>query len=157
MGDAKRATIALDRHPIGFCSVVVIMRKFASSLVSNGGFAILSLLIQSFAAAQTHTPEEALALEQQGRTQEAVTAWRAVTQANPHDAGAFASLGLDLARLGKYAEAVHAYRSALGLNPKLPGIRLDLGLAEFKQGNFRAAIASFESVLASEPSNQQAR
>src|SRR5207302_6477522 len=41
-------------------------------------------------------------------SQEAVTAWRAVTQANPHDAGAFASLGLDLARLGKYAEAVHA-------------------------------------------------
>src|SRR6266536_2392390 len=131
------------------------MRTFASSLVRNGGFAILSLLIRSFADAQTHTPEEALALEQQGRTQEAATAWRAVTQANPHDAGAFASLGLDLAKLEKYAEAVHAYRSALALDPKLPGIRLNLGLAEFKQGNFRAAIAPFESVLASEPATSR--
>src|SRR6266536_5362692 len=106
-----------------------MMRTLASSLVRNGGLAILSLLIQSFAAAQTHTPEEALALEQQGRTQEAVTAWRAVTQTNPHDAGAFASLGLDLARLGKYADAVHAYRSALALDRKLPCIRPNLGLA----------------------------
>jgi len=133
------------------------MRKLASSLVRNGGFAILLLLIQSFATAQAPTPAAALAFEQQGRTAEAVRVWRAVTQANPHDAGAFASLGLDLARLEKYAEAERAYRTALALNPKLPGIRLNLGLAEFKQGNFRAAIVPFESVLEAEPSNQQAR
>ena len=84
-------------------------------------------------------------LEQQGRTAEAEQAWRAVTLQNPRDAGAFASLGVALARQEKYAEAVPAYKKAIALNPKLPGIQLNLGLAEFKLGKFEAAIPSLRA------------
>ena len=63
-------------------------------------------------------------------------AWKAVTEHNPADAAAFASLGVVLSRQQKYSEAASAYRKALALNPKLPGVELNLGLAEFKQGHF---------------------
>src|SRR5205807_10389613 len=94
-------------------------------------------------APQASGPSDAAALEQQGKFFEAAEIWRAVTEHNPHDAAAFASLGIDLARQQKYAEAVPAYQKALALNPRLPGIQLNLGLAEFKQGHFEAAIAPF--------------
>src|SRR5947207_2123514 len=96
----------------------------------------LVLLCCSFALAQTPTPAEALALEQQQKWSEAAQVWKQLTQRNPNDAAAFASLGLDLARQQKYVEAVSAYRKALQLNPKLPSLQLNLGLAEFKQGHF---------------------
>ena len=106
--------------------------------------------------AQT-TPAEAQTLEQQGRLPEAAEAWRAITQQNPKDAGAFASLGIVLAKQQRYEEAIAAYKQALSLDPKLPNIELNLGLAEFKQGNFQAAIEPFRAVLAGEPGNAQAR
>ena len=69
----------------------------------------MTLLVAPYLLAQS--PSDALALEQQGKFAEAAEAWRAVVVRDPKDAGAFASLGLDLARLEKYAEAVHACAS----------------------------------------------
>lgn len=100
--------------------------------------------------AQPATPSDAIAFEQQGKFAEATLVWRKVTAQNPNDAGAFASLGLDLARQGKYVEAVPAYRKALTLDAKLPGVPLDLGLAEFKQGHFEGAIVPLKSALAAD-------
>src|SRR6478736_8454338 len=91
---------------------------------------LLNIFAAVTAAAQATTASEALALDQQGKFADAAEAWRAVTQQNPTDAGAFASLGVDLARQEKYVEAAQAYRRALLLHPQLPGIRLNLGLAE---------------------------
>src|SRR4051794_11662275 len=91
------------------------------------------------ARSQVATPGQAIALEQQGKFSEAVDAWHGVTARNPRDAGAFASMGMDLAKQEKYKEAATAYRTAIALNPRLPGIQLNLGLAEFKQGHFPAA------------------
>src|SRR5690242_10597926 len=89
----------------------------------------VTLLLNIFgavtAAAQATSASEALALDQQGKFADAAEAWRAVTEQNPKDAGAFASLGVDLARQQKYVEAAQAYRRALSLDPKLPGIRLN--------------------------------
>ena len=105
--------------------------------------------------AQTSTPSEAQALEQQGRLPEAEIAWRQVTQANPQDAAAFASLGLVLSREEKYDQAVPEYRKAIALNPKLPGIHLNWGLAEYKQQHFDAALAPLRAALAAAPQNLQ--
>src|SRR5579883_1304776 len=98
--------------------------------------ALLVLLASPVAAFAQATPAQAIALEQQGKLGEAAVAWRAVTERNPRDAGAFASLGVVLAKQQRYPEAAAAYRKALALDPKLPGIQLNLGLAEFKQGRF---------------------
>ena len=98
-----------------------------------------------------------MALEQQGKLPEAVEAWRAVTEHNPQDAGAFAGLGVALARETRYKDAAAAYRKAIALNPRLPGLQLNLGLAEYKQGQFAAAIPPLKAALLQDPQNMQAR
>ncbi len=110
-----------------------------------------------FSSAQTATPAQAMALEQQGRLPEAIQAWHAVTERNPRDARAFASLGVVLARETQYKDAAAAYTRAITLNPRLPGIQLNLGLAEYKQGDFQAAIPPLKSALQQAPQNMQAR
>ncbi len=109
------------------------------------------------ANAQKATPADALAFEQGGEWERAAHTWREVVQTNPHDATAWASLALDLAREEKYAEAVPAYRKALALNPRLPGLQLNLGLAEFKQGHFEAALAPLRAASTADPGTEQAR
>ena len=49
-----------------------------------------------------------MSLEQQGKLAEAVRVWQAVTERNPRDAGAWASLGVDYSREQKYPEAAAA-------------------------------------------------
>jgi tetratricopeptide (TPR) repeat protein len=115
----------------------------------------LALLPVDAANAQAPTPAAAQALEQQGNFAEAEKIWRQVTQANPQDAAAFASLGLVLSRQGKFAQAVPAYKKALALNPQLPAIHLNWGLAEFKQQHFAAAIAPLRAALTADPQNLQ--
>jgi tetratricopeptide (TPR) repeat protein len=119
---------------------------------------VIALLFPTHGKAQSATPAEALALEQQGKLEEAAQAWRSVTKRNPQDAAAFASLGVVLAKQQKYADAAVSYKRALSLNPKLPGIHLNLGIAEFKQGNFAAAIEPLRAAVAAQnASSVQAR
>jgi len=115
-----------------------------------------ALLWVSSSFAQSPSPAEAIALEQQGKLEDAIRTWQAVIEQNPRDAGALASLGVDFSKEQKYQEAASAYRKALALEPKLPGIQLNLGLAEFKQGHFEAAIAPLNAALAAQPDSMQA-
>src|SRR5256884_1770648 len=78
----------------------------------------IALLLPTSATAQKPSPSDALALEQQGKLEEAAGAWRSVTQRNPKDAAAFGSLGVVLSKQQKYQEAASAYKKALALNPK---------------------------------------
>jgi tetratricopeptide (TPR) repeat protein len=120
---------------------------------------VLVVLLPGLACAQSSVPSSsaAIALEQQGKLAEAAQVWRAMTERNPRDAAAFASLGVVYSKEQKYPEAAAAYRKALALDPRLPGIPLNLGLAEFKQGHFASAIAPFNAALAAQPDNLQAR
>jgi tetratricopeptide (TPR) repeat protein len=118
---------------------------------------VIALLCPAGAGAQASSPSEAMALEQQGKLDEAARVWKAVVERNPRDAGAFASLGVVFSKEKRYPEAASAYRKAIALDPGLPGIQLNLGLAEFKQGHFQAAIAPLSAALAAQPNNVQAR
>jgi tetratricopeptide (TPR) repeat protein len=114
-------------------------------------------LLSSFSLnSQVPLPSQAMALEQQGKLPEAEQAWRLITQQNPQDAGAFASLGVVLSKQAKYDQASFAYSKAIALNPRLPGIQLNWGLAEFKQGKFQAAIGPLSAALTANPGNAQA-
>src|SRR4051794_21280007 len=55
---------------------------------THGPLILVALVLCStiYTAAQTVTPSDAIALEQQGRTAEAVQAWRAMTRQHPRDA-----------------------------------------------------------------------
>ena len=123
--------------------------------LSLAGFLLLSL--PAAARAQSPTPADAIALEREGKLAEAADAWRRVTERNPKDARAWASLGVVLSKQQQYAQAALAYKKALSLNPKLPGIALNLGLAEFKQGKFDAAIPPLRAALSADSSSFQAR
>src|SRR4029077_1382071 len=85
------------------------------------------LLLTASAIGQTADPAEAQSLEKAGKLVEAAAAWRRVTQRDPRNAAAWASLGLVHSRLQEYSEAAGAYQKALSLNPKLPGVQLNLG------------------------------
>jgi tetratricopeptide (TPR) repeat protein len=95
--------------------------------------------------------QTALALEQEGKNAEAMTAWRTFLKTHPADPEPYANLGLLEARQEHYKEAVPLYRKALALNPSFPGLRLNLGLALFKADEMKEAVQTFEGALKSEP------
>ena len=97
--------------------------------------------------------DAAFSLEQQGRYEEAETAWQAVLKAHPASADANAHLGFLEARQEHYKEAVPFYRRALALNPSMPGLKLNLGLALFKAGELKEAIQTFTSLLKDTPAS----
>lgn len=97
--------------------------------------------------------QTALALEQEGKNAEAMTAWRTYLKSHPVDPEPYANLGLLEARQEHYKEAVPLYRKALALNPEFPGLRLNLGLALFKADEMKEAVQTFGRVLQSEPSS----
>src|SRR6266481_857265 len=68
------------------------------------GCIAVALFSGLLANAQIPTPDQAVALEQQGKLAEAEKNWRQITQADPRDAAAFASLGLVLSKQGKYGQ-----------------------------------------------------
>lgn len=119
-------------------------RKFAMVLIWTG--------VATFAPGQTHKAQDpnrqtALALQQQGKSAEAETAWRAYLKAHPSDPEPYAQIALLEARQEHYGEAVPLYRKALAMNPNVPGLRLNLGLALFKSGNLKDALPEFQKCL----------
>jgi len=122
--------------------------------VAKAGYFVVLILAASpaFAAIGQTAPSEnsrqsAIALEQQGKTTEAESAWRALLKTHPSSAEAYAHLGLLEARQEHYKEAVPLYRKALALNPSVPGLRLNLGLALFKGGELKEALPEFQRLL----------
>ncbi|WP_263353024.1 tetratricopeptide repeat protein [Acidicapsa acidisoli] len=101
--------------------------------------------------------QAAFALEQQGKTVEAESAWRAVLKTRPAYAEAYAHLGFLEGRQEHYKEAVPLYRKAFALDPAMPGLKMNLGLALFKSGALREAIDIFTPLLKSaSPSSPEA-
>jgi tetratricopeptide (TPR) repeat protein len=115
------------------------------------GFAALIAFTGMLGAAQSNPRDTAFALEQQGKYDQAETAWRELVKAQPADAEAYAHLGFLQARQEHYKEAVPLYRKALALDPAMPGLRLNLGLALFKAGALKEAIQEFLPILKQEP------
>jgi tetratricopeptide (TPR) repeat protein len=111
----------------------------------------VALLAVLPAYAKPDQRQQAIALEQQGRADEAASAWRAWVAAHPTDAEAFAHLGLLESRQQHFTDAIRDYRKAMALAPSMPGLRPNLGLAYFKSGDYRHAIESFSPLLKAQP------
>jgi tetratricopeptide (TPR) repeat protein len=94
--------------------------------------------------ARRATRDNALALEQQGKVQQAEAAWKSFSRLHPNDPEPYARIALLEARQDHYKEAAPFYRKALSLNPNIPGLRLNLALALFKAGEMRDSIPEFE-------------
>ena len=117
-----------------------VLRSFTSAAL---------IAIAMLSVAQTRPPldphrQAALALEQQGKLDQAEIEWRAFLKLHPRDPEPMAHIGLIDAKQGRYKEAVPSYRKALAIDPNVPGLRLDLALALFKGGELKEAIPEFE-------------
>ena len=115
----------------------------------------------SFAGQQIPDPaaqfNRAIALQQQGKLEEAAVEYRSLLKTKPDYAEAHANLGVVLARLNRYDEAAASYETALRLNPKLTPILLNLGILYHRSGQFDEAVANLGRFLATNPDNPQAR
>lgn len=118
---------------------------------------VLVIACSRFASAQAETSQrqQAIALEQQGRADEAESAWRTWVGAHPGDAEAFAHLGLLESRQQRYSDAIRDYRKAMALAPAMPALRPNLGLAYFKNGDYRQAIDTFAPMLKAHPDDDR--
>src|SRR6266550_2720236 len=117
----------------------------------------LALFWPANAGAQAPSPSEALTLEQKGDLEHAARVWQAVTEQNPRDAGAFASLGVILSKEQKYPEAASAYKKALALNPNNKQARTLLGLSYYGTKRFAEASKHLELAANSDPANTELR
>ena len=100
--------------------------------------------------------KRAVALQQQDKWPEAVSAWREYLAHAPRHAEAHANLGAALARQGNYEEAVASYQTALELNPRLTPVYYNLGLAHYRAGRYRRASDALSRFLASAPDSAAA-
>lgn len=116
------------------------------------GFAMTATVCLGQAVPSVESQRQtALVLEQQGKSAEAETAWRALLKNHPENPEPYAHLGLIEARQEHYREAVPLYRKALALSPSTPELRLNLGLALFKTGAMKEAIRFFQPLLKNPP------
>lgn len=127
----------------------------ARSAVLSIALAASSTLLSPSARAQQDPRQQAVLLEQQGRTAEAASIWRDYSAAHPSDPEALAHIGQLEARQQHYPEAIRSYRKALTLAPSMPGLRPNLGLAYFQSGDYRHAIETFAPLLKSDPGNDR--
>jgi len=128
---------------------------------------MLRSLLLAFIFASSPVPQQppdpaaqfgrAVALQQQGKLEEAAAEYRALLKTKPDYAEAHANLGVVLARLNRYDEAATAYETALRLNPKLTPILLNLGILYHRTGQYEKAVTNLEKFLASSPNHTQAR
>ncbi len=100
---------------------------------------------------------QAVALQQQGKFQEAATEYKNILTRKPDYVEAQANLGVVLARLGKNEEAISAYETALNLAPQLTQIWLNVGILHYRVSQFEKAINAFDKFLAAHPNHIQAR
>jgi protein O-mannosyl-transferase len=84
-----------------------------------------------------------VALEQQGRTTEALAEYREVVRCNPSHYQIHFSIGNMLQKMGQPAAALVEYRQCLRLNPEIPALHNAAGCAQAAQGNFADALTEF--------------
>src|SRR5216110_1055514 len=90
-GEEKSTGLKTRHYKVARC--IALLRQGARLVA-----VLVALLAGPVARGQSAKPAEAIALEQQGKLEEAAAVWRAVTAQNPRDAGAFASLGVVLSK-----------------------------------------------------------
>jgi tetratricopeptide (TPR) repeat protein len=117
------------------------------------------LVCAALGFAQTGPTEEilkrAIALHQQGRTDDAIEAYRSYLTKHPDSVLALANLGAAYARTGRYQEAILQYQHALKVDPGYAGAQLNLGLAYYKTGQVDAAAVEFEKLHRAAPGELQ--
>ena len=91
-----------------------------------------------------------------GRTEDAASAFKRVTELNPTYADGFNNLGVTLKEQGKLDEAIAAYNKALSIKPDYAEAYNNMGNALQDQGKLDEAIAAYNKALAIKPDYAEA-
>lgn len=102
-----------------------------------------------------YLPELAPALALSGRHEEALAAFRRVTDARPNDATAHYNMGNLLNRMGKPDEAAAAFRRAAALSPDFVEAHANLGAALHLAKRYDNAVAAYRRALEIEPDSAE--
>ena len=94
-----------------------------------------------------------VALQEGGRTTEAIDHYRRAIELKPDYTPALSNLGTALRAAGRVDEAIAVYSQALERNGDRAATHLNLGNALMSQGRVTDAIASFRQALALEPTS----
>jgi predicted O-linked N-acetylglucosamine transferase (SPINDLY family) len=86
-----------------------------------------------------------------GRTEEAASACKRVSELNPTYADGFNNLGVTLQAQGKLDEAITAYNKALSLKPDFAEAYYNMGNALQEQGKLDEAITAYGKALSLKP------
>jgi uncharacterized protein (TIGR02466 family) len=97
-----------------------------------------------------------VALERQGKFEEAAASYRKVIALDSNIAEIHFNLGVVLSNLGRIEEAVANYRKSIVLKPSLAVAHFNLGAALQQQGKFDEAITSYRKTLSIEPAFYEA-
>jgi Flp pilus assembly protein TadD len=92
-----------------------------------------------------------VALDSQGRLEEAMSHYREALRIKPHDADAHHNLGVALAKHGRLKEAMSHYREALRSRPDYADAHHNLGVALAKQGRLKEAASHYIEALRIKP------
>ena len=92
-----------------------------------------------------------MALDRQGRLDEAITEYRAALKAKSDYVIAYNNLGVDLIKLGQLEEAMSQLQTARRLAPAYADTYNNLGTVLEKQGHFDEAIEQFKEAVEAEP------
>jgi hypothetical protein len=98
-----------------------------------------------------------VALDQAGKSDEAIAQYLEAIRIEPHSAVTYANLGTALYESGRKADAIACYRTALRYSPGLAEAHLNLGIALEDRGNAAEAILHYREALRLRPGLLQAR
>jgi protein O-GlcNAc transferase len=97
-----------------------------------------------------------VALQQRGRLDEALDAYRHAIKLRPADLEAHYNLGVALQQQGRLDEASAAYQHVIRLNPNSPQVYLNLGSVQQELGQTEAAMITFEHAIRLDPGYAEA-
>jgi serine/threonine protein kinase len=100
--------------------------------------------------------EQGLALEQQGRYEEALQAFEQAIFLNPDFTAPWYHIGYVLGKLNRYIEALKAYEKAIQINPYYAPAHYGRGIMLSKLNRPQEALEAFEQVIRIDPSNSAA-
>ena len=95
--------------------------------------------------------EQALALLQQGRLQEAEAAYRELIAGGEANQITYGNLAAICGMTGRYEETIELLKKTLDINPNNPENLNNLGAAYKEQGDLASAITSYNKVLLLKP------
>jgi tetratricopeptide (TPR) repeat protein len=122
-----------------------------------------SSLLVGVAQAQGRPGEEAarqtqrgLALQQQGKHEEAVAEFRRAAEADPGNVSVLMNLAHAYSLQGRIEDAIAEYRKVLAQEPRNVIVQNNLGVLYDRQGRYDEAIEAFDRILKQDPTNPAA-